>query len=365
MRWLFALWLAWSGIASAASPDGRPGFVSSPAAPVADALLPPPALPAGWVSERGAYADVHGDPRDRATLLRLSRHASAAVPRLAAELGVPAVVGLQVYLAPDARSFEELQPGAPPDWADGTAWPHRGLVFLRAPRLRDGTAPALEVVLDHELVHVLLGQAFGARPVPRWLQEGVAKVMAREYTPGMTDALAAGMLGDDLIPLERLVAGFPEDPVRAQLAYAQSADLVAWLRNRWGDEALRVLIGRMAAGEGFGPALHAATGMSVDQLEEAWLGRLHSSPLWLRPLASDGFILGVGALFFVVGGTLALRRRRQRLAEMQAEEDARDAAAARAARLFAGAWDAEVDEAPLSPEVRALLQARVDHPWVH
>lgn len=365
MRWLLTLWLALSSIPAAASADGLPGFKAAADVPVADALLAPPPIPALWVREAGPYADVVGDERDRAVLVRLSRHLESSLPRLAGQLGVPAVAGLHVYLAPDAESFAALQPGAPPDWADGTAWPQRGLIFLRAPRLRAGTASPLEQVLDHEIVHVLLGRAFGARPVPRWLQEGVAKVMANEYSPGMTDALAAGMLGDSLIPLDRLVAGFPDDPVRAQLAYAQSADLVAFLRNRWGNEGLQVLIASMAAGDGFGPALLAATGLSMNQLEEAWLGRLTSSPLWLKPLVSDGFILGVGALAFVGGGALALRRRRQRLAEMQADDDAHDALYARYHTQLAAGWGASVDDAAVSPELRALMNQPVDHPWVH
>ena len=365
MRWLLALWLAFSSAASAASPDGRPGFSAMVEVTVADALLAPPTVPDHWVRESGPYADLVGDERDRAVLRRLSRHLEGSLPRLAGKLGVPAVAGLHVYLAPDAASFESLQPGAPPDWADGTAWPQRGLIFLRAPRLRAGTATPLEVVLDHEVVHVLLGKAFGARPVPRWLQEGVAKVMANEYSPGMTDALASGLLGDSLIPLDRLVAGFPDDPVRAQLAYAQSADLVAFLRNRWGDEGLQVLIANMSAGHGFGPSLLAATGLSTNQLEEAWLGRLTSSPLWLKPLASDGFILGVGALIFVGGGTLALRRRRQQLDRMQAEDDVRDALYARYHQQLATGWRDPVDGPPVSPELRALMAQPVDHPWVH
>ena len=60
--------------------------------------------------------------------------------QLAKRLGVPMGRPVDVYLAPDEATFRSLQPGTIPDWADGTAWPTRGLVYLRSPRIRAGTA---------------------------------------------------------------------------------------------------------------------------------------------------------------------------------------------------------------------------------
>ena len=44
----------------------------------------------------------------------------------------------------------------------------------------------------------------------------------------VNDPRSHGALGDDLLSLEELSMGFPADPLRAQLAYAQSADFVAF-----------------------------------------------------------------------------------------------------------------------------------------
>ncbi len=247
------------------------------------------------------------------------------MPRLASELGVAEVSGVRVTVAPSEVLFRDLQPGRPPAWADGVAWPEQSLVFLKSPRLRYGTATPLETVLDHELVHVLLGQAFGDRPVPSWLQEGVAKVLAREVTPQMTDALAGAVLSGSLLSLDELTGNFPADPMRAQLAYAQSADMVAFLRNRWGQEALRVLIRQMAAGQDVEDAVRAATGMAPIALEASWRAKLLASPIWLRALVRPELWMGLVGLAFLVGAGLRIRRTRQRLAlwgEREAMEDA-------------------------------------------
>lgn len=268
---------------------------------------------------------VLGDPADVATVVYLAAHADEALPRLAGELGVRQPTGLRVTVAPSELAFRDLQPGRPPAWADGTAWPNQGLIFLKSPRIRPGTATPLSTVLEHELVHVLLGQAFGDRPVPAWLQEGVAKVLAREVTPDMSDALAGAVLGGSLLSLDELTDGFPADPMRARLAYAQSADLIAYLRNHHGEEALPVLVRRMAAGADVDEAMRAATGLSPLALDAAWRARLLASPIWLRALVRPELWLGLAGLFFLVGGAFKLRRNRARLARWEEREAMEDA----------------------------------------
>jgi hypothetical protein len=300
-----------------------PSWVTAPddAAYLLRIDTPRPDVPSDWTVYEGPYATVHASPDDAATALHLSRYVSSSLPRIAEEMGVPIGRSMDIYITPDQAAFRNLQPGTPPSWADGTAWPTAGLIYLRSPSIRGGMASPLEQVLDHEVAHVLLGQAFGPRPVPRWLQEGVAQLVAREYTAAVTDRIGQGMLGDNLIPLDALTRGFPEDPIQARLAYAQSADLVAYINNSYGAESLGILIREMASGRAFGASLKVATGVTPDELEGAWLARLDKSMLWMRPMFSDTMILSAAGLAFFFLGSATLRKRRQRLAEM-AEEDA-------------------------------------------
>jgi hypothetical protein len=283
-------------------------------------VLTAPPWPDGWVVEEGLYAAVAGDPADRGALRLAARHVEEAVPRIADDLGIPTGQRLRVYLCHTTEQFQELQPARPEAWADATTWPGAGLVFLRAPRLRAGTAAPLSQVLDHEVTHALIGQRFHGDPVPRWLHEGLAQVVAREYSGETTRALARGTLGTGLLSLDELVRGFPEDPDRARLAYAQSADLVAFIRNRYGQDALRTLVRRLAAGRPVRAAFREATGEGLDEVDEAWRGRLRQSQLWVPALVDDAFWWLAGGLL-LVGGWLRLRRRnRERRAWLEREE---------------------------------------------
>jgi hypothetical protein len=310
---LVLLWM-WVANAWAAVPT-----MSQDRSPVAVDVARPE-VPADWVAVPGQGVVVHAAPAEHGTALRLARHATEVIPELAHRLGVPTGGNVDVYLAPDEATFRRLQPGSIPDWADGTAWPTRGLVFLRSPQIRAGTASDLTQVLDHELVHVQLGRAFAPKPVPQWLQEGVAQFVAGEYTARHLQAIQSGMLGGKLLTLPELTASFPSDPVRASLAYAQSADLVAYLVGQYGQDALTTIVREMAQGTPFGRAVRLATGAGPTELDEAWRARLEQSPLWLRAATSDTMLMTAGAAFLLAGWWSVRRRNQRRLDRWRREE---------------------------------------------
>lgn len=282
----------------------------------------PPPLPADYLSLPGLYADLRYHPADEAVALHLAEHAARRLPELAQALGVGAGRTVTITLARDEAAFRSLQPGHPPEWADGTAWPQRGLIFLRSPRARDGTARPLTQVLDHELVHVLLGQAFGPRPVPRWLQEGLAQWMAGEYQPETVHTLNRGQALGALLTLEALSGAFPESPARAQLAYAQSADLIAFVHQEHGEAALRGLVAELSRGAPVNAAFRLATGEAADELDRRWRARLQSTDYGLAGLVADGTWWMVPPSLALVWGAWSARRRNQARLDRWAREEA-------------------------------------------
>lgn len=298
------------------------------AAPVVDisvALEPMPELPTSYMADPGMYTTVHARPADRRTAEQLQAHASVVVPELAQRLGVGTGRSMNIVLAHDQADFENLQPGRTHDWADGTAWPQRSLIYLKAPRARSGMSKDLEQVLEHEVVHVLLGQAFGRRPVPTWLQEGMAQYFAGEVTPDLPQRIARGMVGGGLMSLNQLSYGFPRSPQRADLAYAQSADLINWIASEYGEDALRVLVQEMSRGESMNASLYTATGVTSTELEGAWQSRLKDNGLWLAAFAAEGsfFVLVIPLALF---GAWRLRKRQKETLARWEDEERRRAA---------------------------------------
>lgn len=346
-RWLLVLFALLGGFARAEAPAWAP----APEPPAAPPLVSAP--PGGWWTEDGVYAAVHGDAADRAVVRRLADRAAVSVPRLSEQLGVPAGGRIDIYLAAPG-TFAAIQPGGTPDWADGTAWPQEGLVFLHSPRDRPGVAEALETVLDHELVHVLLGRAFAPQVPPRWLQEGMAQYFAGELGPATAETLSAADLAGGLLPLATVVHGFPADAGLARLAYAQSADLIGWIGTEYGRGALTALVAEMRTGVAAPEAIRRVTGKDLAAVEAAWGARWADPLLWVKAVMSSGLLWGVLSALLVFGGYRRWRRGREKLARWEAEEERQRRAREMAmlARLELDGYRAE------GPEPRQVLEFR-------
>lgn len=297
-----------------------------------------PAEPEDFVTVEGTFLRVHGPESQTELLLRIARHGSEALPALATRLQVPIGNTVHVYVARDEAEFEALQPGRFPEWADATAWPKAGVVFLRAPAARGGMARPLEQVFDHELTHVLVGRAFGDREPPTWLTEGIARLMAREVTPDEAETLVRARGDGSWIPLNTLADGFPSDGLRARLAYAESGDFVAWLEETYGPSVIPELLRQSARGAGLNEAVYHATGDLLHEVEAEWTSS-HVAPgnAALATLFREEWLWGAGAAAMVVGGLRRRRRFHERLKEMEREEAEVDAlvASMRAARAYA------------------------------
>jgi hypothetical protein len=308
--------------------------MSQDTVPQTEDVYPLPELGDEWDAIESIYSRIHYQADNRGTARTLSVHAEESIPRLAQELGLPTGGVMDIVLSPDTEHFREIQPGTPPQWADATAWPRSGLIFLRAPGERGGGMRPLNQVLDHEIVHVVLGRAFAPTTVPRWLQEGTAQLLAREYTPELTEQLASGVLGDNLLELQDLTTGFPQGPTKARLAYAQSADFMAHIRTDYGEEAFQDLIQHLADGKPADAAIRLATGRSMTEVDKDWRERLESGPLWLQAVVNDTTLLAMAGLFFALGFWRFRARKKAILDQWEKEEAAQDALYARMAELW-------------------------------
>ncbi len=277
-----------------------------------------PPVPEGWITDSGLHALVHVPSEDLRVGQRLSEHAERSIPRIARELALPTGPRMSIYLSDSERRFGELQPGDPPSWADGTAYPTRGLIFLKSPRIRPGTHKPLTQVLDHEIVHVLLGQAFAPEPTPRWLQEGLAQWLSGEATPDKTRTVQRA---GTLIALADLADGFPADPVRADLAYAESVEFIKLLAHDHGVESVQALIASLARDEPFPRAFRAAFGRSVAEVDAQFQAEF-SRANWTQAFGVDSAIWWGSGGFVLFGGWIAVRLRNRRTLRRWAREEA-------------------------------------------
>ncbi len=250
----------------------------------------------------------------------------------------------EVRVTLDQTSFRAALPkgASVPAWAVGVAFPDRDLVVLRA----TPGDPEARATLRHELSHVAVGRLTHGR-VPRWFLEGLA--MLREDTPwsdrGPNLAIAA-LLGK-LYRFRDLSTGFPADENGAQLAYAESADFVSFLRARAGARALELLLRDVVAGQAFDAAVRTRLGQGLPALERQWRRSLARWELFAQLLTRSDLLFALLALL-LIAVAVRLRTRKKRWIERQEAEERLERM-----RAFQAAPAVWADEPPPSADLRA------------
>ena len=244
---------------------------------------------------------------------------AAAVPALMAEAaartGATSCAPVTITLLPAIEGAAALEPPWDlPSWAVGAAVPGQRRVVVAV--TASGRRTDRERVLLHELAHIATRDA-GGPGVPRWLDEGLARVIAGEHGADDLYVLARGRVADNLLPLSALEQTFPTRADLAALAYAQAGRAVSLLEAA---DALPRLLAALREGRSLDDALFFTVGRRLWQLE---LDVERSIPLW-RAWAVLGsqteLALAAAALVCAWGGVRARRRVRQRIIAMTEPE---------------------------------------------
>ncbi len=145
--------------------------------------------------------------------------------------------------------------------------------------------PKIKRVVPHEVTHALIHAATqnDQDRVPAWFAEGLATSLEYAFVPNPEagQLLAEAVRRHETLPLETLCAGFPVEVEAANLAYAQSASLIDYIRDVYGRQALRDLLAAYADGATCGGGVQRVLGISLERLEYAWLDSLLPHSGWV------------------------------------------------------------------------------------
>ena len=228
--------------------------------------------------------------------LDVARDALGAID---AALRPPQIGTIDTFVYPSQTDLASAMQLGGHRWAGGVAYHELGVILIAAPP-NSGGVPAMQQGIPHELTHMALFRLLGSQGyafLPTWLNEGLATYFETRPDPEYAEAIQTAQDDNDLISLTELCAPFPEDPLRAQLAYAQSGSLVNYLRQEYGWTAIRELLWAYADGQACSTATETVVGRDLTQLDREWR-------LWLE---QDGLSLAEGTSPAKTGVTLFLR----------------------------------------------------------
>ena len=229
---------------------------------------------------------------------------------------------IRVVLVPEeSRIARDTAP-----WVGGFADAPHDLIVLFPDRIGSYPHDSLEVVLHHEVAHILAARAAGGGRLPRWFSEGLASVAERSWGIGNRSRFlwATAMAGQPTVTaLEGLFYGDGQDAARAYIiAHAIVRDVI----RRHGAAVVPRILSGVAVGATFDNAFIDATGTTVRGATslfwrssggwEEWITFL-ASPFTLWTLITS---LALAAIWRHRLRRAARRRRWEAEEELEAEE---------------------------------------------
>jgi len=211
---------------------------------------------------------------------------------------------VRVVLATERSSLA----GNVASWVGGYAVPTLSTVVLFPARVPSYPDRSMDSLVRHEIAHVLIARAAHGGELPRWFDEGVATVAAREW--GIEDGARAALAGVSAGPrtLGELSLAFSGGGAAASRAYATSAALVRELLRRRGAGVVATILARVAGGTGFDDAFEACAAEPPAAFARSYFRREALWTTWV-PFLTSSTVLWMGITLLALA---AIRRRRDR-----------------------------------------------------
>lgn len=342
---VLALWLGLARPAGAQELRELPGAsVKAPApapAPTEPALTLPhdmpvvlsraqvdvPPVPATYVTKDLGWLKLSYPAAAAERVASIVRDADAVKTELSYALAQPVLDRVEVRVAPTVADMARLAPAnaPPPEYASGVAYSGTHLVLLSMLAPRGADAVDLDEVFRHEMAHVALEDAVRGNHVPVWFNEGLAIGLSGEQRIARERTLWSATLSGTLLPFADLDRSFPRDTFEVNIAYAESADFLRFLRQRSDHLRFTAMIERVRDGVPFDRALSDAYGADLRKLEFQWRSEVERRYSVIPILTGGGlvWVLVIGGL----GYAYVRKRRRAKaiLARWEKEEALEDA----------------------------------------
>jgi hypothetical protein len=237
-----------------------------------------------WQTVSSGSVSVHWYRGDPSFGQEAANIATGALPEITRDVRAPLPEHVNVYIYATEADVQSALGRIGVAYANGHADPKLGVVVISvAPDLR--ASYNLQIQIPHEMTHVLIYRASAGNyaRVPYWFNEGLAVMHQAQRDGNFPALLAAARDSQSFLSLSSLCPPF--NPANVSLAYAESESAVRFIRERYGAEGINRLLTAYAGGAGCDAGVQIGLGLSLDQLQAAWLENLAPPPVTLQQRA--------------------------------------------------------------------------------
>jgi len=237
-------------------------------------------------------------------------------PEIVAEL--EKTIGWNLNFTPTLLLFKEsksFQRMAGTDLVAAFAVPQKLLIVIDNSRMNRDPFK-FEVILKHELCHLLLHHYIDDGRLPRWLDEGVAQWVSN----GMSEIIRSSkrsilnrvVLSDRYIRIRDLEDGFPREWEPLTLAYEESKSLVDYINGEYGVERTLMILQHLKDGDEIEGAIEKSLSISLDELEARWHAYLKKRITWFTYLSYNMYeiLFALTAMIAIYGFVRLITKKR-------------------------------------------------------
>ena len=188
---------------------------------------------------------------------------------------------IRIQIVARSADFEEAVGSDLPQWVGAVTLFPQDLMVVRSPDLSRSTLREYRKTVAHELIHLLQGQFVPLNLTPVWFNEGLALYYAGEFDLREQIVISKALIRNQLIPLEKLEQILNFSQPQADLAYAESASIIEFMENIYGNGTAAAILARMRNGENFEQAVLKVTNCEYDDLMNQWQTYVEKKYNWI------------------------------------------------------------------------------------
>jgi hypothetical protein len=231
-----------------------------------------------WNTLTQGKINVYWYGQNQAFGTAIMTEAQNALKTIASNTGASPNKTVNISIYTSTQDYKSSVLGAP-EWSGGEEVPQYNAIYvIIEPNNMSAELPAV----DHELTHVVVNQIIynPYNDIPFWLNEGLAvhiQFFGAVLPSQFTMPLSAAVTGNSLITVRSLSDPFSAYPDKANLSYAESVSIVAYLINQYGSTKMNQLLDTFQQGSSYDGALQTIYGFNMDGLFTQWKAWLSSS----------------------------------------------------------------------------------------
>lgn len=202
----------------------------------------------------------------------LKSHADTSLQHITGILGIGLTSPINIWVYQTTADFQASLPPDVHEWVGGISFPTLKQTSIV---VEDTAAQTLQRDLPHELTHLVFHEGLNI-PVPVWFDEGLAVYNQLYHEPSMAQSFRNALARHSLLPLSSITDDFPTDSDQAELAYAESWNLVDYMYTTYGPKSMMAFIKSMhTESVDFNQDMVQALHIDTPHMENQW--HLHNN----------------------------------------------------------------------------------------